>query len=525
MALELKQTVKLSQQLVMTPQLQQAIRLLQLSTLELCSVVEQELIENPCLEEAAETEDVLNQGEDGSAEPTSDQADPTPSPDGSEASPDGGELAGEGPELPDEVPEQITEFGPEASEPGADDLPETTPDPAPEDVVSDVDWENYMESRPHTSLGRVDDDRPGLEENLTRAHSLADHLAWQLGFLDLDDRERSAGLLILGNLNDDGYLDEDLELIAEQSGLEMDQLEALLARIQEFDPVGVAARDLSECLLVQARVARIEDPLVLKIIREHLNLLQKKNFRGIARREEVSPEEVAQAAQVISNFEPRPGRQFAAEEPIYITPDIFVHKIGDEFHVVLNEDGLPMLRVSSAYRDVLSQRGAGTKETRDYVREKLRSAVWLIKSIHQRQRTIVRVTESIVRFQGDFFARGSEYLRPLNLRDVAEDIGMHESTVSRVTTNKYVQTPHGLFELKFFFNSSIQKTDGGAIASESVKEKIREIIRHEDPNRPLSDQQIAEVLRMASIHIARRTVTKYREYMRILPSTRRRRIG
>jgi RNA polymerase sigma-54 factor len=509
MALELKQTVRLSQQLVMTPQLQQAIRLLQLSTLELRNVVEQELVENPCLEETQEGEDVSTNSGERNEEPGSGSEEQAAGSDGADPLAEASERQNEGPET----------FGDDASPEGGTAAPE------PGDVVSDVDWENYMEARPHTSLGRADEDRPALEDNLTRARSLADHLAWQLGFLELDDAEQAAGMLIIGNLKDDGYLDEDLEVIAREAGLDLERAEALLARIQEFDPVGVAARNLGECLLVQARVARMDDPLVLKIIREHLNLLQKKDFRGIARREDVSPEEVAQAARVISGFEPRPGRQFAGEDPIYITPDIFVHKVADDFHVVLNEDGLPMLRVSSAYREVLSRKGPDSKETRDYVREKLRSAVWLIKSIHQRQRTIVRVTESIVRFQHEFFGRGTEHLRPLNLRDVAEDIGMHESTVSRVTSNKYVQTPHGLFELKFFFNSSIQKTDGGSIASESVKEKIREIIRHEDSSRPLSDQQIAEVLRMSTIHIARRTVTKYREYMRILPSTRRRKIS
>jgi RNA polymerase sigma-54 factor len=485
MALELKQQIKLSQQLVMTPQLQQAIRLLQLSTLELRDVVEQEMVENPCLEEAGEDEEVSTNG----ATPPEDRADRVAEP----------EPSGE-------------------AEPASEA-------PSAEDMVSDVDWENYMDSRPQTGLGRPDEDRPSLEDNLTRVHSLADHLTWQLGFLELDEEERAAGELIIGNVNDDGYLDEDLETIAEEAGLGLERIEALLRRIQEFDPLGVASRDLKECLLVQARVARVTDPLVLKMIREHIDLLQKRDFRGIARREEAALEDVAAAARVISSFEPRPGRQFAGEEPIYITPDIFVHKVGDEYHVVLNEDGMPKLRVSSAYRQVLNRKEQNSKETRDYVREKLRSAVWLIKSIHQRQRTIVRVTESLLRFQQEFFERGSQHLRPLNLRDVAEDIGMHESTVSRVTSNKYVQTPHGLFELKFFFNSSIDTSDGSSIASESVKEKIREIIHREDATHPLSDQQIAESLRTASIHIARRTVTKYRESMRILPSTRRREIG
>jgi RNA polymerase sigma-54 factor len=289
--------------------------------------------------------------------------------------------------------------------------------------------------------------------------------------------------------------------------------------------VGVATRSLSECLLVQARVLEITDPLVLKILELHLDLLQRKDYRGIGRIEGASIEEVAVAADLIATLEPRPGRLFAEEEPIYITPDIFVHKLGDEYHVVLNEDGMPKLRVSTAYRHVLANKEGESKETRDYVREKLRGAVWLIKSIHQRQRTIVKVMQSILRFQREFFDKGNEYLRPLNLRDVAEDIGMHESTVSRVTTNKYVQTPHGVYELKFFFNSSIQTADGDAIASESVKEKIREIIRNEDAHRPLSDQAISEILKKRRIHIARRTVTKYREALRILSSTRRRKIG
>jgi len=234
---------------------------------------------------------------------------------------------------------------------------------------------------------------------------------------------------------------------------------------------------------------------------------------------------VAAAAKLIGSFEPRPGRQYADDEPVYITPDIFVHKLGDEYHVVLNEDGMPKLRVSAAYRDVLANKDGSGKQTREYVREKLRSAIWLIKSIHQRQRTIVRVMESIIRFQREFFDKGPEHLRPLNLRDVADDIGMHESTVSRVTTNKYAQTPHGVFELKFFFNSSIRTSDGDGIASESVKEKILQIIKAEDARNPLSDQRIAEMLSDASIQIARRTVTKYREALRILSSTRRKQIG
>ncbi len=382
-----------------------------------------------------------------------------------------------------------------------------------------------MDSRPQTSLAESDDQRPALEDSLTPRLSLADHLNWQLGFEELSDEERGLAIRIIGNLNDDGYLEDDIESIAGRAGTSLELAERMLVRVQQMDPVGVATRSLSECLLIQCRVRGIGDRLVLRIVSDHLDLLQRKDYRGIGRIEAVTIQEVSAAARTISSLEPRPGREFAQEEPIYITPDIFIHKVADEYHVVLNEDGMPKLKVSKAYRQVLKNKDDGGKQTREYVREKLRGAVWLIKSIHQRQRTIVKVMNSILRFQREFFDKGTEYLRPLNLRDVADDIGMHESTVSRVNTSKYAQTPHGVFGLKFFFNSSIQTSRGDSIASESVKEKIRRIIRAEDPVNPYSDQKISEILRRREINIARRTVTKYREALRILSSTRRRQIG
>jgi RNA polymerase sigma-54 factor len=485
MALELKLNVKLGQQLVMTPQLQQAIKLLQLSRLDLVTTIQQELVENPVLEEVLDDEPTTPQ--ENGLEPSGENAAPEPEP----------VVASE--EAPSE--------------------------PSTEDMVSDVEWDDYMDSRPQTSLSQGHDDRPPIEANLSLGLSLAEHLLWQLGFADLDEKGREIGTLLIGNLNDDGYLDESLAAIAQAAGVDEAAVDAVRRRIQEFDPIGVASLDLADCLLVQMRVLGLDHPLAKRIIERHMDLLQRKDYRGIARIEETTIEDVSEAAKVIGGFEPRPGRQFASEDPIYITPDIFVHKIGDEYHVLLNEDGMPKLRVSQAYREVLNSQATGGKETREYVRDRLRSAVWLIKSIHQRQRTIVRVMESILRFQRDFFERGPEFLRPLNLRDVADDIGMHESTVSRVTSSKYVQTPHGLFELKFFFNSSIRTGDGDGIASESVKEKIAQMIRNEDPRKPLSDQRIAELLGKADIHIARRTVTKYREALRILSSTQRREIG
>jgi RNA polymerase sigma-54 factor len=297
--------------------------------------------------------------------------------------------------------------------------------------------------------------------------------------------------------------------------------EEVLMKIQTFDPVGVGARSLAECLLIQAMHFGQDDDLVIKIIKSHLPNLERKNYQAIARDLKQPVEEVYEAAKVIMEFDPRPGRQYTSEEPHYITPDVYIHKVGDRYFVVPNDDGLPKLKISSFYRSALSNKG----NAKDYIQDKLRSAQWLIRSIQQRQRTIIKVAESILKFQRDFFDKGIAHLRPLILRDVAEDIGMHESTISRVTTNKYVHTPQGIFELKFFFNSSIATGDGDAIASESVKEKIRDLIRAEDAHHPLSDQAIAEALRTRNIRIARRTVTKYREAMRILSSTQRRRIG
>ncbi len=490
MALGLKQQLKLSQQLVMTPQLQQAIKLLQLNQLELEHLVQQEIQDNPVLEDIAEGED----------EPAS----------AAEASAD---APAEGAAAPEPV------AGPESASPGERE-------PSDAEKVADVDWQSYLDAYPQTGVRDASaDDRPSVEATLTRRATLAEHLEWQLQLASLPIEEEIVAHLIIGNLDERGYLQAVVEDLARQAGVREEVGEAALRKVQEFDPPGVAARDLRECLSAQVRSLEIDDPVVLRIIDSHLERLIKRDFRGIGKLLGIPLEDVAVAARVIGRLEPRPGRAFGGEEPVYIVPDIYVTKVGEEFHIQLNDDGLPRLRISALYRDVLTRGNGVPKDTKDYVSEKVRSAMWLIKSIHQRQRTIYKVMQSITKHQRDFFDRGINYLRPLNLRDVADDIEMHESTVSRVTTNKYAHTPQGIFELKYFFNSSISRLDGEAVASESVKERILRLIRNEDPARPLSDQRIAEMLRVANINIARRTVTKYRESMRILSSTKRRQVG
>jgi RNA polymerase sigma-54 factor len=396
-----------------------------------------------------------------------------------------------------------------------------------ETAREDIDWTNYLDE--YNASGPVyyepeERETPEYENFLARRQSLVDHLRWQL-LLSLPTKaEETIGSAIIGNLNPDGYLRATIDDIAALTGADVSQVEKVLEKMQSFDPVGVCARDLKECLLIQTKQLGLEDSLVVQIIQDHFKHLENKNYKAIAQALGVSFDDVLAAVGIITGMEPKPGRQFSDEDPQYISPDIFVYKIGGEFVIVLNEDGMPKLRVSAFYKQALNQEGPFASGTKDYIQSKLRSAVWLIRSIHQRQRTIYRVVESIVRYQRDFLESGITHLRPMVLRDVAEDIGMHESTVSRVTTNKYVHTPQGTFELKFFFNSSIGRFDGEAIASASVKEKIRQIIQSENPAKPYSDRKMVEILGASNIDVARRTVAKYREMLGVLPSNKRKRI-
>jgi RNA polymerase sigma-54 factor len=518
MALELKQQLRISQQLVMTPQLQQAIKLLQLNQLELVNLVQDELQENPCLEE--------DEREEATAAERSDET-PEQAP-SEEASAEAAEVEA-GAELV-EAAADLDAVGNEAL--SNDGEAENVEVPSDADKIADVEWDDYMDSHPLTGLesrGVGDDDsRPNIEATLTRSPNLAEHLSWQIQLSDFSEEEVSVAEWVIGNLDEKGYLSATVEEVAQQAECQVDAVEAVLGRVQILDPAGVAARDLRECLMIQIKLRKSSNPLALRIVEDHMDLLQKRNFKKLARLLDSTVEDVAVAVREIGSLEPRPGRAFGGDEPVYLIPDIYVYKVAGEFHILLNEDGLPKLKINSVYRDVLTERNPSepaTREAKNYVQDKVRSAMWLIKSIHQRQRTIYKVTESIIRYQRDFFETGVSSLKPLNLRDVADDIGMHESTVSRVTTNKYMHTPQGIFELKYFFNSSINRVDGDAVASESVKEEIRKLIAAENPSRPLSDQRIVVELKAINIEIARRTVTKYRESLNILSSTKRREVG
>jgi len=396
-----------------------------------------------------------------------------------------------------------------------------------EKLQQDIDWSNYLDE--YNTPGRVhfeteDRDTPRFEAFIARKESLNDHLLWQFLMTKPNKEEERIASLLIGNLNKDGYLDVSAEEIASTSGSSLEKIEEIISIIQAFDPTGVCARDLSECLLIQANYLGFSNSIVTEIIANHLHHLEKKNYKAICKALKKTMDEVVAAINIIKIMEPKPGRQFSDETPQYINPDIYVYKLEDEFVIMLNDDGMPKLRVNSFYKNSITRGKKISGDAEDYIQEKMRSAAWLIKSIHQRQKTIYRVMESILKFQRGFFDKGIAHLKPMVLRDVAQDIDMHESTISRVTTNKYAFTPQGIFELKYFFNSAIRRAQGGAIASASVQDKIRQIISGEDPKKPYSDDKIAQLLEKEQIHIARRTVAKYREMLKVLPSNKRKQI-
>ena len=345
---------------------------------------------------------------------------------------------------------------------------------------------------------------------------------WQINMSTMDEEQKAIAAYIVGNLDENGYLDMPLAEISEALGCSEEKVEETLSLVQNLDPVGVAARDMRECLLIQARFQKLEGTIVEKIIANHLKDLEYKRYDLIAKRLCVTVEEVIDAVSLIQGMEPKPGRNYSTEEAAYITPDIYVVKVGDDYEILQNNDGMPRLRVSSYYENVLNRKDASPKSAKTYIREKEAAAKWLIYGIEHRQRTISKVTKCICRFQKDFLDHGINHLKPMVLRNVAEEIDMHESTVSRVTTNKWVHTPQGIFELKFFFNSPINTTNGESVASESVKEHIRKIIKSEDARKPYSDLDIVGMLNKMGIEAARRTVAKYRESMGIQTSRRRR---
>jgi RNA polymerase sigma-54 factor len=362
---------------------------------------------------------------------------------------------------------------------------------------------------------------PPIENTLTETPDLYDHLLWQLHMSASDELTQEIGEAIIQNLDEDGMLRASVDEIANMGPFPLEEVEKALAVVQALDPSGIAARDLTECLRLQLKHLGLEGSPTDVMVKDHIKQLQTHQYPEIGRQMSLTPDEVSHHLEIIRRLDPKPGMKYSPDRSTYVIPDVFVVKEGDEYKILLNDDGLPKLRISPTYRRMLDVKEPGSEETRNYVKDKLRSALWLLKSVDQRQRTIYKVSDSIVKHQRGFLDHGIAHLRPLVLRDVANDIGMHESTVSRVVANKYMHTPRGVYELRFFFHSGITSSMGEAISSVTIKDKIRKMIEGENTARPLSDSRIAELLGADGLPLARRTVAKYREELRIPPSNLR----
>jgi len=473
MAIQQRLHTRLVQKLILTPSLQQAIKLLPMTTLELSELLNQEMVENPMLDEVP-TEELQ-------------PADPAPT----------------------------TEKGAEEAA-AAQERGDTWDDNDYEYFFGDYLDDSY---KPHTP--REVKELPPIENTLSTATSLTDHLMWQLSLQTDDDVVRDIGAAIIGNLDDDGYLVASVDEIASMGSWDTADVQRALRVVQAFDPIGVAARDLQECMCLQLRHLGLQGTDTERIVVDYLDLLKNHQVPEIARRLECTVEDLKEHLDVITHLDPKPGGRFNPQPSQYVIPDVYVMKVEDQYVAALNEEGLPQLRISPVYRRLLDKSGDSSQETRAYVKEKFRSALWLIKSVDQRQKTIQKVANSIITFQREFLDHGIEHLRPLVLRDVANDIGMHESTVSRVVNNKYMHTPQGVYELKFFFHSGISSAYGDAVSSVTIKQRIKKIIESEDSRKPLSDSKIVGMLQNDGLMLARRTIAKYREELKIPTSNQR----
>ena len=467
------------QRMVMTPQLQQALKLLQVPTLELQQIIKEELVLNPFLEEVDEFAEVEDQKTDSDENPLERQEEES-------AGPENEEVA----EVKDEI--DWTDF-----------------------VQDDLDRASIPQSESNTEF---------FEKVPVRRESLAEHLTNELHLLDLTEDELALGEIIVGSLDDRGYLATPIEELAEFARATPEEVLRVLTIVQTLEPAGVGARDLRECLLIQLKARGQEGTLAWRIIEQQFENLKNNKRAEIARALKVTMEQVQEATDSLGTLSPKPGFELSAEEVKYVVPDLIVERVGEEYVAFLNDRNVPRLRINAAYQSVLKGNKKSGSEDRKYVNDKLSAAKWLIGTIEQRRRTMINVMTCIIQEQREFFDKGIQFLRPLTLQTIARQIGVHESTVSRVTNSKYVQTPRGIFELKFFFSSGLTTDDGEDVSARTARDRIKNLIAEEDTKDPLSDQKIADLLRGDGLNIARRTVAKYREQLRILPARIRRRV-
>ena len=502
--MKLKLSARMSQRLVMTPAMQQAIKLLPLTRLELVETIRQELDENPFLDELTPEEEAQEKVSEAEASPETETS------------------------TVEDGFEEESKIKKEELKPS-----------------EDADWDSYMQEEAYEGgTGEGYNDRPSLENTLRNSESLHDHLDWQLNVTVLDPKKNQIGQVLIGDIDNNGFFKTDLAQIAEEVEAPVEEVEEILEIIKKFDPTGVGAKDIKECLLLQAEALEPDDPIIRELILGHLDHLTERNYAKIAKELSVDVERIMEGIEFIRTLDPSPGSAFGSETPQYVIPDIYIVKVDDEWQVLLNDDGMPKLRINNFYKKILKSQGKAESESlektdkadtsekvetpedkeKEFVENKFQSALWLIKSIEQRRQTLLKVGRSLVKFQEGFLEHGISHLRPLVLKDVAEDIEMHESTVSRVTRNKYLDTQQGIFELKFFFHSGVSSYLGNTVSSVRVKEMIKKIVTDEDEKKPATDDMVVTLLQSRDVKIARRTVTKYRKELGIPPASKRKKI-
>ena len=495
---------RLTQSLVLAPQLQQSLALLQAPSLELKALVEQELQQNPVLEEVPEQEmDLREKSPDSEMPAGGDDAD----------APVAADLA--------EPPEDVKFDA--AAERMANDPADDFQAEFEKLVQMDQDWRDHFAQNNVVTRSSAEDEekREFMFNSITVEASLAQHLMEQVRDTHLSDDERSIAELLIGNIDDYGFLMATVEELAASASLPAEKVLQVLKVIQCFEPVGVGARDLRECLMLQLERTGKDGTLEYRIIRDHMEALGKRKIPEIARGTGQSVDEVQDALARIGRLEPRPGRAFLPVVEQYVAPEVFVVKNGDDFTVTTNDEQIPHLRISNVYKDLMSA-GENNAEVRNYIREKIRAGKFLIKSLHQRQTTIANIGKEIVKRQREFMEKGVAHLKPMTMAQVADVVGVHETTVSRAVSGKYIETPQGVFDMKYFFTAGLQNAHGENLSNTSVKDMIAEIFKAEDSAKPLSDQEVVKMLTAKGINIARRTVAKYRDELGILPSNLRR---
>jgi RNA polymerase sigma-54 factor len=533
--MSLKLTTSLSQRLVLTPQLRQRIEMLQMTTLELTDLIQQQMLENPVLEEVATQEEARELAEkildhlasaDPGASPEQQSVEISEPDLGSPSTNGSGDLEGLSPASVETEGEGLEASGPDFSEDSIGDEivgEEATRDPF-EEIDFGREFQDYLDPGYKTQEIEYKEDAPTFEQFLTRPISLAEHLEWQLHMNPISEEVCDAAICVIGNLDADGRLSATNEEIAAMGPWPEEIVEQARQSVMRLDPVGCGAHDVRECLLVQLEVRGESERLASRLISEHLADLQQHKLPNLSKQTGIDVDILLAEVQVIRTLDPYPGRRYSSEEPILIAPEIYIEKLdeGDQDYIIyFADDGSPRLRISQQYQQMLGQSGV-SNETKSFIREKVRSAVDLLRNIEHRRQTIYKVVESIVHRQKEFLDKGVEYIKPMMLKDIAEDIGMHLSTVSRVVNRKYAHTPQGVIELRRFFTEGMMNEDGEEISTRIIKLKIKKLIEEEDTHSPITDDQVVKILAKDGIKLSRRTVAKYRDQMQI-PGSRERR--